>query len=162
MRKAAKSCQWSPLTSNADNSSESDTKHGNSSDGSVPLLPRYTVFGSSTGLLAFYGLFGFRLRTDAWEILPCLVATAQECLKTVLAVDTIKSGGDDDNDDGDDNALLTHLRQQIQSPTERPPALAFHCGDMLTADLSHTMLLMLTSQCWDAKLIAAVYQKVRC
>jgi hypothetical protein len=181
-------------TSN-DRNNNDGLHHGDNDDDSDGGGANCTVFGSSTGLLAFYVALYNGLRTVvAWEILPCLVATARECTGVaraavrqcrragaLLSGDNINSGrvvaADDDDSGGgggdDDDDKSQQKKQHDDDDDEYDggdgdddddaavPLPRFHCGDMLKAQLRHTRLLVLTSQCWDASLIRQVYEKVR-
>ena len=72
---------------------------------------------------------------------------------------------DDDDDNDDEGNGLTPWRRlrstllPVPSPIQQH--LQLHNGDMLQADIRHTGLLILTSQCWDNDLTRQVYEKVR-
>jgi hypothetical protein len=69
-------------------------------------------------------------RCEGWEILPFLHGIASQT-----------------------------LRDCVSEPDHRAMC-ALHCADMLTADLSGTGVVVLTSQCWDRALRERVYAKL--
>ena len=92
--------------------------------------PNYVVFGSSLGWLCLYGACVYGLRAEGVELLPKLC----DCARAAAAAAPVPPSG--------------------------AGGASFVCADALAYDVTRARLLMLTSQCWDASLCAAIRAKL--
>ena len=92
--------------------------------------PNYVVFGSSLGWLCLYGACVYGLRAEGVELLPKLC----DCARAAAAAARVPPSG--------------------------AGGVSFVCADALAHGVTRARLLVLTSQCWDASLCAAVRAKL--
>ena len=107
--------------------------------------------GSSIGWLVFYGALALGVHAVGYELLPSLVAVAEQTNAALRGDGGRRSGGREASPHGGGGG---------GGGGGKATRAGFVCGDMLAAPLRGARVVLLASQCWDAALYHATAAKM--